>query len=64
MAPEILTEVFPQKESNYGLRNGTAMQGRSIKTVMYGSETISSLRSKIWDILLTELKKKMCLLHF
>ena len=58
MAPEILTEVFPQKESNYGLRNGTAMQGRSIKTAMYGSETISSLRSKIWDILLTELKKK------
>ena len=33
MAPEI----FPQKESNYSLRNGTALQGRSIKTVMYGS---------------------------
>ena len=58
MAPEILTEIFPQKESNYGLRNSTAMQDRSIKTVMYGSETISSLRSKIWDILLTEFKKK------
>ena len=37
MAPEILTEIFPQKESNYSLRNGTALQGRSIKTVMYGS---------------------------
>ena len=47
MAPEILTEIFPQKESNYSLRNSTAMQARSIKTVMYGSETISSLGPKI-----------------
>ena len=47
MAPEILTEIFPQKESNYSLRNSTTLQGRSIKTVMYGSETISSLEPKI-----------------
>ena len=47
MAPEILTEIFPQKESNYSLRNSTTLQGRSIKTVMYGSETISSLGPKI-----------------
>ena len=60
MAPKILTEIFPQKESNYSLRNSAAMQGRSIKTVMHGSETISSLGRKIWDILPTE-SKKMCL---
>ena len=30
---------------------------------MYGSETISSLGPKMWEILLTELKK-MCLLHY
>ena len=47
MAPEILAEIFPQKESNYSLRNSTALQGRSIKTVMFGSETISSLGPKI-----------------
>ena len=57
MAPEILTEIYPRKESNYSLRYSTALQGRSIKTVMYGSETISSLGPKIWDILPTELKK-------
>ena len=62
MVPEILTEIFPQVESNYSLRNSTALQGRSIKTVMYGSETISSLGPKIWDSLPTELKK-LCLLH-
>ena len=57
MVPEILTEIFPQKKSNYSLKNSTTLQGRSIKTVMYGSETISSLGPKIWDILPTELKK-------
>ena len=59
IAPKILTEIFPQKESNYSLRNRTALQGGSIKTVMYGSETMSSLRSKIWEILPTELKEIM-----
>ena len=63
MAPEILTKTFPRKESNYSLRNSSSLQGRSIKTAMYGSKTISSLGPKIWDILLTELKK-LCLLHY
>ena len=57
MAHEILTEIFPQKKSNYSLRNSTTLLGRSIKTVMYGSDVISSLGIKIWDILPTKLKK-------
>ena len=57
MVPEILTEIFPQKENNYSLRNSTALQGRSMKTVMYGSGTKSSLGPKIWDILPMELKE-------
>ena len=56
MASEILTELFSQKLSNYSLRNSTALQGRRFNTVMYGSETKSSLGSKIWDILPMELK--------
>ena len=47
MAPEILTEIFPQKESTYSLRNSTTLQGRSIKIVMYGSKTISKTIPKI-----------------
>ena len=47
IAPEILTEIFAQKESNYNLRNSTTLQGRSMKTVMYGSDSISSLEQKI-----------------
>ena len=55
MVPEILTEIFPHKESNYSLRNSTALQGRSIKTVMY--ETISSLGPKMSDIFPMEIIK-------
>ena len=42
IAPEILTEIFSQKESNYS-RNSKALQGSSIKTIIYGQETISCL---------------------
>ena len=48
MVPEILTEMFPQKECNYSLRNSTTLPCRSIKTVMYGSETLSSLGPDIY----------------
>ena len=57
MAPEILTEIFPERESNYSSRKSARLQVRSIKTAMYGSETISSLGPKIWGILPTELKR-------
>ena len=45
-APEMLIDIFNHKGSNYSLRNSTIMQGRSIKIVMYGSETTSSLGLK------------------
>ena len=57
MAPEMLTQIFPQKESNYSLRNSKTLQGRSIKTVICGSKNISSLGPRIWNILPTELKR-------
>ena len=47
MAPEILTEISPQKECNYSFTNSTTLQSRSIKTIMYASETISISRPKI-----------------
>ena len=63
MVPEILTKIAHHKETNYNLRYSTALQGRNIKTVMYDSKTASSLEPKIWDTLLTELKK-VSILHY
>ena len=59
MVPEILTKIAHHKEINYNLRNSTVLQGRNIKTAMYGSKNASSLEPKIWDTLLTELKKSV-----
>ena len=33
MPPQILSETFSQKESNYSLRNSSTVQGRSIKNL-------------------------------
>ena len=57
MVPETLTEIFPLKESNYILRNSTAQQGRGIKIVMHGSETMFIIGQKIWVVLPKELKQ-------
>ena len=46
MAPEILTEIFPQKESNYSFRNSTALQGRSIKHCVKSVQ----IRSFFWSV--------------
>ena len=55
MVPETVTDVF---QSNYNLKNSSKLQskGIKIKTVMHGSETISSSGQQTWDILPTELK--------
>ena len=59
IAPEILTEIFSQKEINYSLTNSTALQGIIIKTVVYGAEAVSCFGPKMWDILPTEFKKNV-----
>ena len=47
MATEISTKVYSHKESNYNLRNSTALLDRSTTTVMNGLENVSSLEPKI-----------------
>ena len=47
MSLEILKEIRPQKKSSFCLRNSTTLHGRSIKTIMCGSETKSILGAKI-----------------
>ena len=38
MAPEMLTQIFPHKESNYSRRNSTALHRRRNKTVISGKK--------------------------
>ena len=50
MSPEILTDVIKILDSNYSLRNSTVFEKRNVRTVRYGTETISFLAPKIWEI--------------
>ena len=43
------------RQCNYDLRGNNFLE-RRVKSVRYGTESISSLAPKIWEILLTEIK--------
>ena len=58
-SPEIMNKVFPINEPiyEYDLRNTSDFAARRIKTVRYGSESLSYLGPRLWNILPDECKK-------
>ena len=58
-SPEIMNKVFPINEAiyEYDLRNAFHFAACCIKTVRYGSEYLSYLRPRLWNILADEYKK-------
>ena len=60
-SPELMNKVFPINEPiyEYGLRNTTNFATSRIKTVRYGSESLSYLGLRLWNILLDEYKKSL-----
>ena len=57
LSSSLMTELFQLKGINYNLRKGNTLTCRNIKTVNYGTKTVSCLGSKIWDLLHEEIKK-------
>ena len=54
----IIKDNFPLSEnSRYNTRNKRAFHSREIKTVHFGSETLSHLAPKIWELVPEEIKK-------
>ena len=65
MSPEIMTELFEQRnEHHYNLRNNLHFITPQIRTVYHGSESISFLGPKIWNILPDRLKNATSLEAF
>ena len=56
ISPPLLNEVFVPRQSNYELRGNNFLQRRRVKSMRYGTESISSLAPKIWEILPNEIK--------
>ena len=58
VSPELMKEVFPFNENTtYNTRNKGKFYSMTIKSVTFGSEAVSNLATKIWE--LWELKLRM-----
>ena len=56
IAPVIMNDVFHIRKKNYNTRKADEFQSHCVKTVHYGTETVSFLGPKIWSILPDEYK--------
>ena len=57
-SPDIMKDVFPLNENlRYNTRNKRTFHSRDIRTVHFGSETLSHLAPKIWELVPEEIKK-------
>ena len=56
-APQIMEEIFKFKDHSYRLRKNNSIERQIIKSRKYGSETVSNLEAKVWDIQLENIKK-------
>ena len=56
----LTNEVFVERNNNYSLRQNkvtlSSLTRRRLNSVRYGTETVSFLTPKIWDILTKEIK--------
>ena len=55
-SPDIMKDVFPLNENScYNTRNKITFHSRQIRTVDIGSETLSHLALKIWELVPEEI---------
>ena len=55
-SPDIMKDVFPLNENScYNTRNKITFHSRQIRTVHIGSETLSHLALKIWELVPEEI---------
>ena len=64
LCPKIMLELFKEVAHSYNLRNGLICSSYKIKTVRYGTETITYLGPKIWSIIPDEIRESASLETF
>ena len=57
IAPDIMKETFAPKMSSYDLRNNNSFKRKRINFVWHGTESVSYLGPKIWDLVPNEAKE-------
>ena len=56
ISPVILNNVFESRDCSYNLRNITQFKSQCVKSVHYGTESLSFLGPKLWQLLPKEYK--------
>ena len=56
LGSEIMKDIFHFVQKPYNLRNDSTLQRRRTGTVYFGTESISSFATKIWEIAPCEIK--------
>ena len=57
MSPGTLREIFVSKTSSYNLRRNDTFEKSQVHSVYHGTESLSFLGLKIWDLVPVELKQ-------
>ena len=64
LSPEILRETCLSKTSSYNLRRNDTFEKRKVHSVYHGTELLSFLGPKIWDLVPVVLKQSETLYSF
>ena len=56
ISPPLLNEMFVPRQCNYELRGNNFLKRQRVKSERYGTESVSSLAPKIWEILPNKIK--------
>ena len=63
-SPTFMKFIFPNRKISYNLRNINPFQSTNVRTVYYGTETISFRGPKIWALVPDEIKNSTSLTLF
>ena len=64
LAPQPFRNLFTEKFCQYDLRNKKTWESHNIRTVIYGSETLTNMGPKIWELVPNTIKDSDSLCEF
>ena len=64
ISPTPIQDLFTYKTHNHELRNKRLWQVRNVKTGIYGTETVSFMGAKIWELIPNDIKDSNTLQEF
>ena len=64
LSPSLMSDLFSFRNTGYNLCGGSKLKSNTVKTVYYGTESISNLAPKIWEQVPDEIKDSKSLNTF